>query len=118
MDESAAVDRALRSRDTPKRRQGRSRAAFRKVHVLAGPPSANGAWAMTLSIEAKTADDPFERRVVAAQLRAHYAQIPAMAIAPTVGGFFTAWVLWGAVENRYLVIGVSAVALQIGRAHV
>ncbi len=66
---------------------------------------------MTVAIEAKAADDPFERRVVAAQLRAHYAQIPAMAIAPTAGGFFTAWVLWGAVENSYLVIGVSAVTL-------
>lgn len=51
------------------------------------------------------------RLVRAEQLREHYAQIPAMAIAPTVGGFFTAWVLWGAVDNRYLAIGVGVVSV-------
>jgi len=49
------------------------------------------------------------RQVAAEQLRVHYIQIPAMAIAPTAGAAFTAWVLWGAVNNRYLVIGVAAV---------
>ena len=53
---------------------------------------------------------PAERQqVAAAQLRAHYEQIPAMALAPAAGGLFTAWVLWGAVDNRVLVIGMSAV---------
>ena len=50
-----------------------------------------------------------QRRVRAEQLRVHYAQIPAMAIAPTAGAFFTAWVLWEAVDNRYLVVGVGVV---------
>jgi signal transduction histidine kinase/CheY-like chemotaxis protein len=52
-----------------------------------------------------------EAEVRAEQLRAHFAQIPAMAIAPTVGGLYTVWVLWDAVDNRYLVGGMSAVTL-------
>ena len=48
--------------------------------------------------------------VVAEQVREHYAQIPVMVIAPTAGMVFTAWVLWGAVPNRYLVLGVAAVS--------
>ena len=44
------------------------------------------------------------------QVREHYAQIPVMVIAPTAGMVFTAWVLWGAVPNRYLVLGVAAVS--------
>lgn len=51
-----------------------------------------------------------QRLVRAEQLRVHYAQIPAMAIAPTAGAFFAAWVLWGAVDNRYLVVGVGVVS--------
>ncbi len=51
------------------------------------------------------------KQVEAEQVRAHYAQIPAMAIAPTLGGLFTVWVLWGAVDNRVLVVGILAVAL-------
>jgi len=50
-----------------------------------------------------------QRRLRAEQLREHYAQIPAMAIAPTAGAFFTAWVLWGAVDDRDLQVGVGAV---------
>ena len=54
---------------------------------------------------------PWQQRVIAEQVRAHYSQIPAMAIAPTLGGLFTAWVLWNAVRNDYLVVGLSAVAV-------
>ncbi len=43
------------------------------------------------------------------QVRAHYAQIPAMALAPTLGGVFSSWVLWDAVDNRHLLIGMAAV---------
>ncbi len=49
--------------------------------------------------------------VRAEQLRAHYAQIPAMAIAQTAGGLFTAWVLWEVVNQRYLVVGIGLVML-------
>ena len=57
-----------------------------------------------------------ERDILAEQVRLHYAQIPAMAIAPTLGGIFTVWVLWDAVNNLYLVIGICAViALAIAR---
>lgn len=49
--------------------------------------------------------------VRAEQLRAHYAQLPSMAIAQTAGALFTAWVLWDAVDNRTLMVGLSAVAL-------
>ncbi len=59
---------------------------------------------------------PLEQQLVAEQVRAHYRQIPAMAIAPTLGGFFTVWVLWGAVDNRYLMAGMAAVtALSAAR---
>ena len=58
-------------------------------------------------------DDPasmtLAQRVVAEQVRAHYRQIPAMVIAPSAGGLFTAWVLWDAVRNVYLVAGMTAV---------
>ncbi len=60
---------------------------------------------------AARAPDPLDQQLVAEQVRAHYGQIPAMAIAPTLGSFYTAWVLWGAVDNRYLVAGVGAVSL-------
>lgn len=60
------------------------------------------------------AANPAQAAVRLALLRAHYAQIPAMAIAPTAGGLFSAWVLWGTVQNRYLVIGMAAVTLLSG----
>ncbi len=57
-------------------------------------------------------------RVEGEQVDAHYAQIPAMAIAPVGGGLFAAWVLWDAVNNRYLAIGMGIViglsALRLG----
>ena len=52
---------------------------------------------------------PTSALVAIEQLRAHYAQIPVMALAPTLGGLFSSWVLWDAVDNRYLVIGMAAV---------
>ena len=57
------------------------------------------------------AQDELDALVRAEQLRAHYAQLPSMAIAQTAGALFTAWVLWDAVDNRYLVVGSSVVAL-------
>ena len=41
--------------------------------------------------------DPHRGLVAAEQLREHYCQIPAMAVAPTLGMAYTAWVLWAAV---------------------
>lgn len=52
-----------------------------------------------------------QEAVATERLRAHYAQIPAMAIAPTAGGLFTAWVLWSAVDRSVLVWGMAAVTL-------
>lgn len=60
------------------------------------------------------ADDATQALVAAEQLRAHYAQIPAMAVAPTLGAAYSSWVLWGAVDNRWLVLGMSGVALLSG----
>lgn len=68
------------------------------------------------SHELQATNDPLAQRVADEQLRAHFAQIPAMAIAPSLGGLFSAWVLWDAVDNRYLIYGVSAViALSLAR---
>ena len=53
--------------------------------------------------------DPHRHLVAAEQLREHYRQIPAMAIAPTLGVCYTAWVLWSAVPQRWLLIGVAAI---------
>ena len=50
-------------------------------------------------------------RLTAEQVRIHFTQLPAIIIAPSLGGLFSAWVLWGAVENRFLVIGMSAILL-------
>lgn len=56
-------------------------------------------------------DTPLRELVRAEQLRAHYAQLPSMAVAQTAGALFTAWVLWDAVDNRVLVAGLCLVAL-------
>jgi signal transduction histidine kinase/ActR/RegA family two-component response regulator len=54
----------------------------------------------------------FERQqVLAEQLDAHYRQIPAMVLAPSLGGLFAAAVLWNAVDRRVLVTGMGAVLL-------
>jgi len=60
---------------------------------------------------AKTVNDTPElrERLTAEQVRIHFTQLPAIIIAPSLGGLFSAWVLWGAVENRFLVIGMSAI---------
>jgi signal transduction histidine kinase len=50
-------------------------------------------------------------RLAAEQVRIHFTQLPAIIIAPSLGGLFSAWVLWGAVDNRFLVIGMSAILL-------
>lgn len=42
-------------------------------------------------------------------VRLHYRQIPAIAIAPTAGAYYTAWVLWGTVPDVYLQVGLVAV---------
>lgn len=52
-----------------------------------------------------------DARVRDEQVRAHYAQLPAMAIAPVAGGWFTVWVLWGQAEQRALLLGMSAITL-------
>jgi two-component system, sensor histidine kinase len=49
------------------------------------------------------------RHVVGEQVRAHYAQIPVMTLAPSLGGLFAVAVLWDAVRNDYLVAGITAV---------
>lgn len=60
---------------------------------------------------ARTMNDTPElrERLTAEQVRIHFTQLPAMIIAPSLGGLFSAWVLWGAVENQFLIIGMSAV---------
>ena len=52
-----------------------------------------------------------EERLTAEQVRIHITHLPAMIIAPTLGGLFSAWVLWEAVEERYLAIGMALVLL-------
>ncbi|HEB97878.1 MAG TPA: hybrid sensor histidine kinase/response regulator [Thiotrichales bacterium] len=52
-----------------------------------------------------------KERLTAEQVRIHITHLPAMIIAPSLGGLFSAWVLWGAVEDRYLVIGMALVFL-------
>ena len=47
--------------------------------------------------------------LVAEQLREHYAQIPAMAIAPTLGMAYTAWVLWDAAPQPLLLAGMASI---------
>ncbi len=59
--------------------------------------------------EAPESADALARQVEAGQVRAHYEQIPAMAIAPAAGMLFVAWVLWGAVRSRWLLLGIAAV---------
>ncbi|VAW80068.1 hypothetical protein MNBD_GAMMA14-259, partial [hydrothermal vent metagenome] len=50
--------------------------------------------------------------------RTHYRQLPAVIVAPALGGIFTAWVLWRAVDTHYLLIGLAGVlsisVLRIG----
>ena len=52
-----------------------------------------------------------KERLTAEQVRIHITHLPAMIIAPSLGGLFSAWVLWGAVEDRYLVIGMTLVLM-------
>ncbi len=61
----------------------------------------------------KTVNDTPElrERLIAEQVRIHFTQLPAIIIAPSLGGLFSAWVLWGAVENRFLLIGMSTILL-------
>lgn len=48
--------------------------------------------------------------VTVEQLRAHYAQLPAMTAAPSLGGLYTLWVLWNAVDRRWwLALGLAIV---------
>jgi len=58
------------------------------------------------------------KRLAEEQLRTHYRQLPAVIVAPALGGIFTAWVLWRAVETRYLLIGLTGIlsisVLRIG----
>ncbi len=49
------------------------------------------------------------KRLTEEQLRTHYRQLPAVIVAPALGGIFTAWVLWRAVDTRYLLIGLTGV---------
>lgn len=56
-----------------------------------------------------TADTAVRRLVRHEQLSAHFSQLPAVAIAPAAGAAFVTWVLWGAVENHYLLAGLAAV---------
>lgn len=48
-------------------------------------------------------------RVAEEQLRTHYRQLPAVIVAPALGGLFTTWVLWRAVNHHYLLIGLGGV---------
>ncbi|HEB57938.1 MAG TPA: hybrid sensor histidine kinase/response regulator [Gammaproteobacteria bacterium] len=58
-----------------------------------------------------------KERLRAELVRIHFTQLPAMIVAPSLGGLFSTWVLWGAVNNDYLVIGMSAV-LSLSTARV
>ncbi len=57
-------------------------------------------------------------RLAEEQVRTHYRQLPAVIVAPALGGLFTTWVLWHAVNTRYLLIGLGGVlsisVLRIG----
>lgn len=50
-----------------------------------------------------------ERRIAIEQLHVYVQQLQAISIAPALGGAFTTWVLWDAVDRRYLLIGLAAV---------
>jgi signal transduction histidine kinase/ActR/RegA family two-component response regulator len=50
-----------------------------------------------------------KQRIKAEQLHMHFQQLPAVIIAPALGAIFTAWVLWGAVNLTYLVIGLTLI---------
>lgn len=51
------------------------------------------------------------QRIHAAQVAAHYAQVPAMIIAPCLGGLFSVWVLSGAVDDRAMYSGFGCILL-------
>lgn len=70
----------------------------------------------TAAAPADPAQAPLRSRVAEAQLRAHYALVPAMVFAPTAGGLYTVWVLWDAEPRITLLAGLAAlVALGAGR---
>jgi signal transduction histidine kinase/CheY-like chemotaxis protein len=54
-------------------------------------------------------DDNF--RIQLEQLHAYFQQLPAISIAPALGGVFVCLVLWHVVTQAYLLIGISAVLL-------
>ena len=62
---------------------------------------------------AKTMKDTPElhERLSVERVRIHFTQLPAIIIVPSLGGLFSAWVLWGAIENRLLVIGLCIILL-------
>ena len=57
------------------------------------------------------AEEALRERLTAEKVRIHYSQLPGMILAPTLGGLFSSWVLWNAVDNRWLIIGMSIVFL-------
>ena len=50
-----------------------------------------------------------DERLTLEQIRIHYSQLPAIIIAPLLGGLFSSWVLWNAVNNNYLIIGMAGI---------
>lgn len=62
---------------------------------------------------AKTMKDTPElhERLSVERVRIHFTQLPAIIIVPSLGGLFSAWVLWGAIENRLLAFGLCVILL-------
>lgn len=56
-------------------------------------------------------DTDLRERTHAAQVAAHYAHVPAMIIAPCLGGLFSVWVLSGAVNDRAMYLGFGSILL-------
>lgn len=55
-------------------------------------------------------------RIRAEQLHSHYESLLGLALAPGLVAMFIAWMLWGVVENAYIVAGlVSVFAVSIAR---
>ena len=50
-----------------------------------------------------------DQNVRTRQIISHYQSIPEMIIAPTVGGLFSMWVLWDAVDRQAMLVGYSLV---------
>lgn len=56
-------------------------------------------------------NDEIAQRVRAEQVAAHYEHVPAMIVAPCLGGAFSVWVLAAAVDTQAMYIGFSLIVM-------